>query len=226
MLFEYEIRGAITKSIIAYNKIKKELMSRLWNFGDEISVTELMDRFKISRSPIMDTMKMLENDGFIEIIPQSGCKVIHYTKHEMLEQLVLSSATESLCAELAAINHTESEMKELKEYHLQSKQDLADSTDKIYYYKYNREVHYRIAKMTHSTKIMKETMRMLDLNYFYILNLFDVSTFDINESFKYHDQILEFIEKRDADNAFMFMKKHIRSYINELEPYLPLAIRS
>lgn len=201
--------------------MKEELMSGLWNFGDEISVMDVMKRLSISRSPVMDAMKMLENDGFIEIIPQSGCRVISYSKEDTIEQLVLSSAIEALSAELAAINHTENELYELKIYHQESKEKLGDVTEKIYYYKYNREVHYRIAKMTHSSRVMKETMRMLDLDYFYILNLFDDSTFDIQESFHYHDQILQYIEKRDADNAFMFMKQHIRAYIAELSPHLP-----
>ncbi|MBM4760958.1 GntR family transcriptional regulator [Bacillus sp. B15-48] len=224
MLFDYETKGTITKSLIAYNKIKEELMSGLWNFGDEISVTELISKFGISRSPIMDALKMLENDGFIMIIPQSGCRVISYSKSEMLDQLILSSSIEALCAELAASNHTEKEINDLKHYQQQSKQLLGNATEKIHYYKYNREVHYRIAKMTHSSRIMKETMRMLDLNYFYILNLFDDSTFDILESFNYHDEIFQFIEKRDADKAFMFMRRHIRAYIDLLKPRLPSTI--
>lgn len=221
MLFEYEIKGAITKSVVAYNQIKEGLMSGQWNFGEEISVNELINRLSISRSPIMDAMKMLEHDGFIEIIPQSGCRVISYSKEAMTEQLVLSSAIESLCAELAALNHTEKEIADLKAYHKESKEKLKHSTDKIYYYKYNREIHFQIAKMTHSTRIQRETMRMLDLNYFYTLNLFDDSTFNIQESFKYHDEILQYIEQRDADHAFMFMKQHIRAYIDELMPSLP-----
>ena len=85
--------------------MKKEILTGKWKFGEKILVNKLIEKYDVSRRPVMDGMKMLENDGFIEIIPQSGCKIVNYSKKNILDQLLLSSYIESLCTELAALNH-------------------------------------------------------------------------------------------------------------------------
>lgn len=73
-------RVPIMKSVQVYEQMKEKLKNGQWGFGEKISVNDLIEEFKVSRRPVMDAMKMLENDGFIEIIPQSGCKVVDYSK--------------------------------------------------------------------------------------------------------------------------------------------------
>lgn len=220
-LFNNEMKGAVMKSVTAYNKIKQHLMSGKWDFGEKISIPELIDTLKISRRPIMDAMKMLESEGFIEIVPQSGCKVIDYSKKDIIDQLILSSSLESLCAELASENHTPDEITTAIKYNDDIKQSPEQIKDKFHYFKYNREIHYHIASMTHSNRIIKETMRMWDLNDFYLLNLFEEIKFDLNESISFHDRILTAIKEKEAKQAGNAMKEHMLEYVIKVKHNLP-----
>ena len=108
--------GPKMKSIHVYEEMKKEILTGKWNFGEKILVNKLIEKYDVSRRPVMDGIKMLENDGFIEIIPQSGCKIVNYSKKNILDQLLLSSYIESLCTELAALNHRSEEIEYVENY--------------------------------------------------------------------------------------------------------------
>ncbi len=109
-------KGPKMKSMYVYEEMKKELLTGKWKFGEKILVNQLIEKYDVSRRPVMDAMKMLENDGFIEIIPQSGCKIVDYSKKNILDQLLLSSYIESLCTELAALNHHNEEIEYVENY--------------------------------------------------------------------------------------------------------------
>ncbi len=214
-------RGPKMKSIQVYEQLKDELINGKWEFGGKILVNDLIERFKVSRRPVMDAMKMLENDGFVQIIPQSGCKVVEYDKRDVLDQLLLSSALESLCAQLAAVNRTDEEMESMEYTQSINKQNFHKLMDKINYFKYNRQFHIHILLMTHSPKLKKHAMQLWDLNDFYLMNLFEHNKFNVYESVDFHDQIMHAIKTGQAGLAKETMEKHFENYINKLKEWLP-----
>jgi DNA-binding GntR family transcriptional regulator len=169
----------------------------------------------------MDAMKMLETDGYIEIIPQSGCKVVDYSKKNAIDQLLLSSAMESLSAELAAENHKCEEIDALMEYHTQMIQDPVKLNDRSYYFKYNREFHFHITSMTHSSRIQKYAIQLWDLNDFYLNNLFESYSVDVFEPLHYHSKIIEAVGLRDSLYAKKMMEQHLRKYVEKMSALLP-----
>ncbi|EKN65899.1 GntR family transcriptional regulator [Neobacillus bataviensis LMG 21833] len=209
------------KFISVYEQLRMDLLAGKWDFGEKISVNELIDRFKVSRRPIMDALKMLEGNGFIEIIPQSGCKVIDYSKKNIIDQLLLSSAIESLAAELAAIHHQREEIEKLENYHLQIKNKPEELRSKIEYHKYSRNFHYSVQMMTHSEIIIKNTMQIWALTDFYLLNSFDYFMFDPSESIEGRNKILTCIKNRNATEAKKSMEEYTLNFIETLRNRLP-----
>ncbi|MDQ1005200.1 DNA-binding GntR family transcriptional regulator [Neobacillus niacini] len=214
-------KAPVMKSMQVYERMKEELLSGEWKFGEKIFVNNLIEKFNVSRRPVMDALKLLHSNGFIEIIPQSGCKVVDYSKKDVLDQLLLSSALESIAAELAAKNHTSAEINSLCSYQENVKKNLEKFNDKAYYFKYNREVHAYIMLMTHSERVQNQSVQLWDLNDFYLLNSLDKLKFDIAESINEHDQIITSIKERDAIKAKVLMEEHIRAYMEKLREQLP-----
>jgi DNA-binding GntR family transcriptional regulator len=214
-------KAPIMKSVAVYEQMKEELINGKWSFGEKILVNDLIKKFNVSRRPVMDAMKMLESDGFIEIVPQSGCKVVDYSKKNVIDLLLLTSSLESLCAELAAINHTIEEIESLEDYQNQVARNSEKLSDKTYYFRYNREFHFRVSLMTHSDLIRNHAMQIWDINDFYLSNLFEQYRFDARESLDYHGKIIHFIKIRDKLNAKRLMEEHLHSYIKKLMDQLP-----
>lgn len=209
------------KSVQIKEELKEELINGKWDFGEDINVNELIKKYSVSRRPIMEALKELNKEGFIDIVPQYGCKVIHYSKKEAIEVLRLRSTIEKLCVELAIQNHTELQMRQFKTYHelICEKPELL--RDKYRYLHYNREFHAHIVMMTHSEKIKNFIIQIWDLNDFYLVNLFDYFKWDIDASLKDHTLLLQAMEERDIDNARVTLEQHFKAFINQHLDALP-----
>ena len=225
MEFQHNFKATTMKSLDVYNQMKKRLLTGEYSFGQKLSVNKLIEEFGMSRRPIMDSLKMLENDGFIEIIPQSGCKVIDYARGDIMEDLLISSSIESLGVELAAIKHTTEEMNELKAYQEKMKPLLQKSKDKLFYFQYNREIHYYFLKMAHANRIAMRAIKLWDLNDFYLQNMYEDFNFDPNVAIQFHDEIIDAIEKRDSIRAKEKMGEHFADYIKRLGEILPNQLK-
>jgi len=213
--------GPKMKSIHVYEEMKKEILTGKWNFGEKILVNKLIEKYDVSRRPVMDGIKMLENDGFIEIIPQSGCKIVNYSKKNILDQLLLSSYIESLCTELAALNHRSEEIEYVENYISLQKKNPEKLKDKLNYLKFTREIHFSIYMMTHSEIIKSQTLKIWNLTDFYMLKSFDYYMNEPQESIDSHDEIIHYIKQRDNKKASAKMREYTIKTIKKLEEKLP-----
>lgn len=221
MAYQRKIKTSNVKSFEIYNSMKEKLLNGEYFFGEKILVNNLINEFNISRRPIMEGLKELENDGFIEIIPQSGCKVIDYSRQDIIEDLLISSTLEALGAKLAAENRTVEDLKNIEEYQFKMKEILKNNKDRIFYFQYNREFHYLILKMAYSPRIMNRAMKLWDLNDFYLQNVYEEFNLNMEEAIRFHDNILKAIKNGDSKFAKEMMEKHFESYIKKMGESLP-----
>ena len=60
---------------VVYNDLRDKILSLTLKPGTELSFTNLKPLYHVSISPIRDALKHLENEGLVEIRPQSGTSV-------------------------------------------------------------------------------------------------------------------------------------------------------
>ena len=209
-------QNAVNKSFFVYEEMKKELLANKWDFSQKIIINDLIEKFNVSRRPVMDAMKMLENDGFVTIIPQSGCKVIDYSPKDLQDQLRLSRALESLCTELAVENHTAHELESMEELQNKMKKDFSKIENKLDYFAYNRDFHLIILSMTKSPKIAGLAAQMWDLLDFYLIHVYEDLQINFIDSWNEHNQIYEAIKSNDKQKAKEVMEDHLNSYIQKV----------
>lgn len=86
----------------AYQTTKLRLLTGGYRAGDSISVEDLVAELGTSRQPVMDALRRLATERFIEIIPQVGVRVVVPDRRDVLDFFRLLAATEAVCAALAA----------------------------------------------------------------------------------------------------------------------------
>ena len=59
----------------AYDKFKKGLLSRRIAPGSTLSQSELADLLSVSVSPLRNALKVLETEGFVNVLPRSGIRI-------------------------------------------------------------------------------------------------------------------------------------------------------
>ena len=64
---------------VLLDELRERLLAGSYPVGSRISIEEVKAEFGVSKQPVMDAMRRLEATGIVEIVPQSGCRVAHYS---------------------------------------------------------------------------------------------------------------------------------------------------
>lgn len=209
------------KSTLVYEQLKEEIIHGQWRFNENIHVNSLIDKFNVSRRPVMEALKTLEKDGFIEIIPQYGCRVIGYSKATAIEVIRLRSAVETLCVELAIENGTELEMRQFQLFQEVASENPEQLEDKIQYLHYNREFHAHIVSMAKSNIIAEYIIQIWGLNDFYLVQLFDYFKWNVAQSLIDHQKLIDAMKGRDVQLSKRILNEHFEQFMQQHLERLP-----
>lgn len=98
-------------------EVAAELEERLvrgdYRFGENLSIYALAEQFGASRQPVASAVLYLRSVGYLEIIPQVGCRVVSPSPSEVQDFFLMFSRTEGVIARLAAERHQDPEAQDL-----------------------------------------------------------------------------------------------------------------
>ncbi len=86
----------------AYAYLKGLLLGGGLDPGDQISSEAVGRALAVSRAPVGDAIRRLTVEGFLEILPQVGCRVVRPVPAEVADFYEIFGATEGVIARLAA----------------------------------------------------------------------------------------------------------------------------
>jgi DNA-binding GntR family transcriptional regulator len=82
--------------------IRADIIAGRWPPGERLPEPVLCSEFGISRTPLRDAMKLLEAEGFVELLPHVGAVVTDPSVDEVAEKMeVLSALEQSAAAKVA-----------------------------------------------------------------------------------------------------------------------------
>ena len=82
--------------------------------GEWLMELQLASKLGVSRTPIREAIRMLEQEGLARTIPRKGAEVAGMTEKDMEDVLQIRCVLEELAARLSCQNITDEEMRELK----------------------------------------------------------------------------------------------------------------
>ncbi len=89
-------------SLIAYDAIKQMIVSKDLLPGEQIVEGTLAQMLNMSRTPVREAMRKIQQEGLIETIPNKGSFIKRFTKQDVVMAYELISATAGMCAYLLA----------------------------------------------------------------------------------------------------------------------------
>jgi DNA-binding GntR family transcriptional regulator len=78
-------------------KIRSMIISGVYKSGERLVESDLAKDFKVSRTIVRESLKILEKEGFLENEPYKGMKVKKFTFREIKEYYEIRTALECLC---------------------------------------------------------------------------------------------------------------------------------
>ena len=99
---------------IVYESLRAAVMKAQLAPGDRLVETQLAEQLGVSRTPVREALRMLEQDGLVVTAPRRGTIVAGLRKEDAIEIYELRAVLEGLGARLAANNVTARELKQLR----------------------------------------------------------------------------------------------------------------
>ncbi len=122
--------------------------------GTKLTEPELATRLGISRTPIRESFRQLESEGFLTVIPRKGAVVSSITRKDIEDFYELKSLLEGYAARVAAKKMTEKDVNKL----IQINKELADCAEKNNYEKFftkNEEFHNYFLNLCGNEKLVE-----------------------------------------------------------------------
>jgi DNA-binding GntR family transcriptional regulator len=177
--------------------------------GERLTEPRLSKLLGISRTPIREALRILEMEGFVEIIPRRGAVVTDVTDKDVDEIFILKVKLESLAAKLAAEHLTDDDIAELEDLNARMEK-FADAKNVSILIKLNSEFHNLIISKCENnrlTKFLEALLRQFKRATAYSFT----EAGRIQRVIEEHREIIESFKKRDSEMAEELMAKHIQN---------------
>jgi DNA-binding GntR family transcriptional regulator len=175
--------------------IKAAIIKGKFKPGEKISEGELAESMGISRTPLREAFRKLENEGFIEIIPRKGAVVTEIDAREAYHLYEIKSTLEGLAARLAAANMQEKDLEKLEKINEELK-ELIDKNDLEAFYKAHTRFHEGFVKLSGNNRLMQIIANLNDhFKRFGIISLTLPGRYE--QAIKQHEEIIRAFRKGD-----------------------------
>ena len=204
----------------AYEWIRDAIESGELEMGTPLPENLLAREIGVSRTPIREALRSLEQDGYVKIIPQKGAFVSEISLEDLKEIYDIRKLLEPFAA-LSAVNRIpEEEIDEMeKGWKALKKAALAGEVDLTRVSEMDLLLHLTITKYATNKRIGAIiTTYHAQINRFQKLSAQSLS--NIHETIGQHVEILEKLRERDARGLSSLLYEHIaKSESNIMKDY-------
>ena len=199
----------MSKSNEVYELVIDRLIHAHYAFGDRLLVRELSAETGASRQPIMSALNRLSAEGFVHIIPQVGCEVIHPSREEIADFFRLFQLLEGLLGELAATRRSEDELMELRmaQQRMTVIEKSTDTSPQLYL-KLNQAFHRQLHQMAASPLLARKQGNNFNMIDFFISQSIGLGAL-ASRGIQEHEPIIEAVAHKDGNAARKESEAHI-----------------
>ena len=191
-----------------FERLESDILLGKYTRGQYLTELALVEDLGVSRTPIREALRRLEQEHVIEISSR-GILVLGVTAEDLADIYAMRLEVEPMVAARAAVVATEDEIKELREaVELQQYYVGRHDSDRIKYM--DSRFHEILYQASHST-VFYDTLLPLHkkVQKFRKASVENESRAD--KSMAEHNAILSAIEKRDSEAAAVAMRAHVEN---------------
>ena len=180
----------------------------IYQTREEIRLDErvLSETLGVSRTPVREAMTLLEQEGFLRMVPRRGIYIVRKSKREIVEMIQMWAALESMAARLATIHATDEEIAKLRHMF----DNFRDSTPAEHIAEYsdaNIAFHQAIVELSKSQLIL-DTIKNIFVHVRAIRRMTISQSDRASRSIVDHLRMIEALEKRDTELAERLVRQH------------------
>jgi len=177
--------------------------------GSRVPEAELCTRFGISRTPLREALKVLAAEGFVELEPSRGARVVRLKTADIRAMFEVLGALESLAGQLACERMTDQEIAATRKLH-DSMVEAFENQAIERYYDLNRRIHEQIISSAANT-ILDQVYESLSGRLQRARYIPKLTRAQWQESLEQHAAIMNALEQRDAKALAEIMRQHLQT---------------
>ncbi|MDR1977692.1 MAG: GntR family transcriptional regulator [Synergistaceae bacterium] len=201
--------GLLHKSLVQtiVENIINRILSGELQPGERLTEQMMCDVLEVSRSPLREAFRILENQGFLVNRARKGVFVPKLTRKEAIDIYTIRANLESLATFLAVKEKGIKLAQELRVIHEKMKK-AATNEDTKEYWLYNVQFHETLISSC-GNKLLIEMLERFDKQTMRYRVKILANPGRSEKSLKKHEELIRSIEKGDAASAEVIRKKAI-----------------
>lgn len=194
---------------MVYQVLKKEILDLDLKPGQLIKENEICERFAVSRTPVRDALRLLQEQGFVIAVPYRGIYVTLLSLSNIKQMIYMRVAVETMVMRDFSLVATPYQMEDIY-YMLRKQKALIQTPD------FKPEQFYRLDAQMHSVwfEAMKKEkvwrfLQEQQLHYTRFRMLDFVTETDFTRIIQEHENIIRLMEKKDIAGMEKALKDHL-----------------
>jgi DNA-binding GntR family transcriptional regulator len=197
---------------VVFNTLREAILRGELVPGERLMELQLASKLGVSRTPIREAIRMLEQEGLAITIPRKGAIVAGMTEKEMQDVLQIREALEELSVQVACDKITDEEIAGLRK-NMKSFQRSLDTGDLKKMAQADVEFHDVIYQATDNQKLINMLNNLREQMYRYRVEYLK-NPDNHQQLLDEHEAIYQGIVARDKDAVTATMRKHITNQVN------------
>ncbi|OXS55362.1 hypothetical protein B1A99_24175 [Cohnella sp. CIP 111063] len=203
----------VTKSakVTAYAQvkdwIKESILSGEIPAGSRITVAEIIEKYGVSQMPVREAFQILQGEGFIELLPHRGARVLSLTPQYLANIYEIRGVVEGLLAKRSMPNLTLSGLNRLKELNRQMEAMVGEGIAAEELVKLDRQFHVAIYENSNNPEGMQIYEKYVGL-IGSLRNKYGYGTQRLGDMVKQHWLMIEALQNQDADTLVQIVHAH------------------
>ncbi len=191
-----------------YRRLSTDIVEGRLSPGQQLLETALARELSVSRTPVREAIRLLINEGLAMSTP-GGVVVTQLTVKDVQDLLQTEGVLDGLACRLAALRGSDEQMAQLEEImaRMESSSEAGDLSGWI---EADRQLHDHIALMADNHPLARFTGQVNSL-LFRMRHLSVRQPGRLEEANAENRRVVEAIKRRDADQAELAVKEHVRN---------------
>jgi DNA-binding GntR family transcriptional regulator len=209
------VRDKAPLNASAYVALKSRIVEGELPPGAPLSERALCEALNVSRTPLREAIKLLANEGLVDISPTRRASVSRVTMDEAVNMLAVMSVLEGLSGEQACEKVTEKDLAELERLQ-SSMRDAYERQDKPAYFVLNQQIHLTILGIA-DNRALTAYFHNLNARLRQVRQRLNPTPEGWKRAVDEHEEMLTLLGRRDAKRLRALMEAHLR---NKTDVYL------
>ena len=194
---------------VVSSTLRQAIKDGLLKPGDRLMEIQLADELGVSRTPIREAIRQLEQEGFVVMVPRRGTYVADISLKDIAQVFEIRSALEELSAGLAAERITPDELESLERILVEINEfidkgefdKIVDADSRFHDILYHASRNTRLVDILHNLREQMLRFRSVSMHY----------PGRLAATWEEHRQMVENIANHNSAMARKVAKKHMEN---------------